>query len=195
MKRAVFLGFAVLSLICASTAAEARTYVRWCNASFRIVPFASGLQAPRDNAYTDTFRARASGGWYIPNTIRMRAYRRARDCINRLWDAPNSGSENGVPTECNNNGGNGIYGYNPYPSLLEHIQDRACRAWPAHRGHIIPVRIIGNVWGDNGCGGSRFDKNATLYPSSGSYFWWRPSSLNAPPRDAFFYLSVPRRCN
>jgi hypothetical protein len=195
MKRAVLLSISIVSLIFVSTAVEARTYVRWCNVGFRIVPFAPGLQAPRDNAYTQAFRARASGGGYIPNTIRMRAYRRARDCINSLWDAPQSGSENGIPSECTNNGGNGIYGFNPSPSLLEDIRTRACSAWPAYRGRTVPVRIIGNVWGDNGCGGSRFDRDAAIYPYPGSFFWWRPSGLREPPADAFYYLSVPRRCN
>jgi hypothetical protein len=196
MKKAIFLSFVIVSLIGISTAAGARTYVRWCNASFRIVPFALGLQAPRDNVYTETFRARASGGWYIPNTIRTRAYRKARDCINSLWDSPGSGSVNGVPAQCTNNGGNGIYGFNPTPTFLEDIRNRACRAWgPEYRGRTVPVRIIGNVWGNNGCGGSVFDKNAVIYPRAGTHFWWRPSSLNSPPADGFFYLSIPSRCN
>ena len=196
MKRPVLLSFVVLSLVCLSTAADARTYVRWCDARFRIVPFESvepTLVAPRDNVYTETFRARASAGWYIPNTIRERAYRRARDCFNSLWDAPNSGSEHGVPAQCTNDGGNGIYGFNPSPSLLEDIRNRACHAWRAHRGTTVRVRIIGNVWGDDGCGGSYFDNDASLYPYEGSDLWWRPGVPGAA-EDSYYPLPVPREC-
>ena len=186
MKKALYLCIAVLSLVCVIPTAEARTYIRWCSAVFRIIPFATGLDPVADTVRLEPFSARASGGGYIPNTIRLRAYRRARDCINSAWADPLSGSVSGIPAQCTNDGGNGIYGYNPSPSLLGDMANTACHAWgPEYRGMWVPVRIVADIYGDWGCGGSRTRKSTTLWPTEGSVLSY----------DSYYWLWVPSRCD
>jgi len=181
MKKATFLSIAVLSAIFIVSTAEARTYHRSCNAAFRVIPLVVGLDTVRDTVRTETFSAKASGGGYIPNTIRLRAYRRARNCLRSAWADPLSGSERGIPAECTNNGGDGVYGFNPSPSLLGDMAKRACRAWPSFRGHDVSVRITADIWGDKGCGGNKISKR-TYFQLAG-----RPTY---PP----YMLHVPLRC-
>jgi hypothetical protein len=181
MKKWTFLSIAVLGAVFILSTAEARTYHRSCNAAIRVIPLVSGLDAVRDTVRTATFSARASGGGYIPNTIRQRAYRRARNCINSAWADPLSGSARGIPAECTNSGGDGVYGFNPSPSLLGDMANRACRAWPSHRGRDVSVRITADIWGDKGCGGRKLSKR--------TYF-----QLAGPPTFPQYMLYVPSRC-
>ncbi|MCB1800079.1 MAG: hypothetical protein KDI82_00175 [Gammaproteobacteria bacterium] len=186
MNKTFLIGAVLLGSIVMSSALEARTYVRWCSANFRIIPMEAGLDNVRDTVRTTHFRARASGGWYIPNTIRLRAYRRARDCINTAWADPYNGSVRGVPAACTNSGGNGIYDYNPTPSLLGDLANSACHAWgPAYRGRYVNVRIVADISGDWGCGGSTRSKS-TFIPLTGN-----PSSLVGP----HYRLWIPARCD
>ncbi len=181
MKKATFFSIAVLSAISILSTAEARTYHRSCNAAFRVIPLVAGLDAVRDTVRTETFSARASAGGYIPNTIRLRAYRRARNCLRSAWADPLNGSARGIPAECTNSGGDGVYGFNPTPSLLGDMANRACRAWPNHRGRYVSVRITADIWGDKGCGGDRLLER--------TYF-----QLAGPPTFAQYMLYVPSRC-
>jgi hypothetical protein len=175
MKKTTVIVIMILASLAVFSTAEARTYYRWCSASFRILPFAPGLDPVRDTVRMEPFRARASGGGYIPNTIRERAYRRARNCINRAWADPYNGAVRGVPAECTNSGGNGIYGYNPSPSLVGDMANRACHAWgPRYRGQYILVRVVADVWGDRGCGGHWTRKDA-YFQLADRYRLWVPA--------------------
>lgn len=177
MNKAIVLAL-VIGISVFSTA-EARTYHRSCNAVFRILPLQPGLDIVRDTVRAEPFSAKASAGGYIPNTIRMRAYRRARNCITTAWADPLSHS---IPAECTNSGGNGIYDYSPHPSLLGEMANRACHAWPGHRGRYVMVRIVADIWGDNGCGGSR-SSHETMIPLEGG--------VDEDP----YLLYVPDRCD
>lgn len=178
MNKAIVL--ALVIGISVSSAVEARTYHRSCNAVFRILPLEPGLDLVRDTVQVEPFYAQASAGGYIPNTIRLRAYRRARDCINSAWADPLSHS---IPAECTNSGGNGIYDYSPHPSLLGEMANRACHAWgPGYRGRYVMVRIVGYISGDNGCGGSR-SSDDIIIPLAGG--------VDEDP----YPLYVPMRCD
>ena len=182
MKKWTFLGIAVLSTICILSTAEARTYHRSCRATFRIIPFQRGLDPRSDAVKVELFYARASGGTYIPNTIRLRAYRRLRNCINSAWADPLNGSVRGIPAECTNSDGVGVFEYNPHPSLLEYMKNRACEEWGRdYQNMSVAVRIVADIWGNKGCGGDRISKK-TMVPVAGA------------PNTPMYELRMPQEC-
>lgn len=97
--------------------------------------------------FVERFTATASGGIYIPNTIRMRAYRKALACMQAAWERP---YETSIPTECTPS--SGINGYETR-GLLNAIREAARRDW--HWDGNVEVDVFAYIYGDKGCGGER----------------------------------------
>jgi hypothetical protein len=125
------------------------TYYRSCHGRVLAYLEEEGVTGP---VVVDEFTATGSGGIYIPNTIRLRAYRKAVDC---LENAIASSGEGVIPEQCTE--ANDINGFE-IDSWRGHIQDAGCEDWGSRgfTGHLH-VTLWGYVSGDNGCGGSYGD--------------------------------------
>jgi hypothetical protein len=133
---------AAMSLLLWPSISEAKTYHRSCR--FQVM-----VDIPDTNMTRLTFfgyRATASAGWYIPNTIRVRAYRRAVSCLRASWEGHSYSS---LPPECTE--ASGIVGYD-IGSMSQKIRYSGCPAWDYPRS--VRVRVRGLIWGNKGCGGS-----------------------------------------
>jgi len=134
-----------------ATSAEARTYHRSCNVKAQTVCLDRNMVTVTFDEFTST----GSGGTYIPNTIRLRAYRKAVSCLNAAWGLRDS---YGVPPECTED--SGISGFD-IGSMNQIIRREACPAWPTLHG-TIRVQVRGHISGDYGCGGSVTKKDKII---------------------------------
>lgn len=154
-KLPILLVIPALLFISSATYAS---YTRSCNASIKIV----AKYANKTTVFPFAFWASASSRAYIPNTLRVRAYNRARDCMEMaVYD------DYGFPAECNTSS---ISGY-PHRLFGYEGAAAACSDWGLAPGTSIVVKVYGYVWGNKGCGGSRrsrsdtflIDSNYTVY--------------------------------
>jgi hypothetical protein len=150
MSKIIFLVVFVLSLVVGLGPSTAEAdYTRSCSAKYRL----TNAERNMVTAFTQGFSARASDRWYIPNTIRVRAYRRARACLqagynNMISDSPSSS----VP-ECDES--HGIVNY-PRGDVRGQLGNACGGAW--HTG-FTSVKVYGSIEGDKGCGGDRRSKS------------------------------------
>jgi hypothetical protein len=146
--------------VIASPDAYARDYYRSCSGALKVTNSEYNLVT----LYVKPFTATASAGWYIPNTIRLRAYRRARSCFDNLsdlfagldWDR----------SLCEES--NGIRGMYPGMGLYNAIVQACARHWPWWVRDAT-VNIYGTVWGGKGCGGDRRSTSVAWYPIERNY--------------------------
>ena len=140
----------VAALLLSGSIAEARTYYRSCEVTI----YVSNQERNLVTVPVETFTATASAGGYIPNTIRLRAYRKAVSCLTAAW-ALQDGS--GPPDECDEENGISGFGIGSWP---HYIASRACPVW-SWLGTAY-VHVWAHIRGDNGCGGGLFDKDVTV---------------------------------
>ncbi len=146
---------AAVGLLLCTSIAEAQRYRRSC----RVDMTAANQNANQVTVYFERFSASAASNAYIPNTLRLRAYRRAVSCLGAVWDRRHG---YGVPPECT--AANGISGFD-IGSLNQVIRREACPTW-SWRGTtrvIVRARISGN----KGCGGRRTRRSAIVTLGSG----------------------------
>lgn len=152
LGRKAHLLLIIPALLVVSSAAHA--YTRSCNASYKIV----AKYQNKTTVYPFTFRASAYSSGYIPTTLRKRAYRRARDCMNAAVD-----DDYGLPAQCT---ASYIHSY-PARVFGYEAAEAACDQWRLS-GTTITVKVYGEVWGDRGCGGS-WSKRSTTFLIDGDY--------------------------
>ena len=160
MRRVAFFVFltSLFLVVLGSSQAYARDYYRSCNGGFKITNTEYNLVT----LFVKPFTATASAGGYIPNTIRLRAYRKARSCFDNVadlfagvgWDSSQCSSSNGI-----SGWGGGLYN--------QIVQ--ACRTdWPWWVRDAT-VNIYGTIRGGKGCGGDRRSTSVAWYPIATNY--------------------------
>ncbi len=141
MKSYICKAAILVAALAASGVAEAQDYRRSCEGSILV----TNQQRNMVTVKVDGFTATGSGGGYMPNTIRLRAYRHAVACVTAAW-AIRDGS--GPPPECDE--AHGITGFE-IGSWPQAIARTACPAW-SWSGSVL-VDALAHIRGGNGCGG------------------------------------------
>lgn len=152
MNRMSWVVIAALAGLAGCSTAEARDYTRSCNVSISVV----NQNRNMPTVIIARFSAMATASTYIPNTLRLRAYRRANSCLNWAWSRRD---QSAIPEACT--ASNGISGYNVRHLGLT-ISRVACRDWGYARRSRTRVAVRGHIWGNKGCGGSRRKTDATV---------------------------------
>lgn len=138
-----YLLIAIAALLALSSTVSA--YRRSCSASYRINVISEGVTQVRDIRHFQ-FTASASSSAYIPNTLRERAYRKARNCLS---SGVNSWT---VPDQCTTSGISALPS-NYYMGFIDVLSD-VCRTRNLLTPNVpVTLSIHGYVWGDRGCGG------------------------------------------
>ena len=138
----------IMIVLLSTSAINARTYRRSCKAVFKIVNQNRNMVP----VYVEEFSAKASAGRFIPNTIRLRAYRKAIKCMKQAWE-----NESHRPEECTP-----AKGINNYETghLINAVTSAACEKW--NWTGRLRVQAYASIRGDKGCGGDRKKKDVQV---------------------------------
>jgi hypothetical protein len=152
MIRKICVVMATFAVLMGASMAVARDYTRSCNASITVV----NRNRNMTTVVVESFSASATSSSYMPNTLRLRAYRRANSCFDWAWPRRN---ESAIPEGCRPS--NGISGYD-VTNLSRTLSRLACREWSMAPRSRTRVDVWGRIWGQKGCGGSRRKTSAAV---------------------------------